>query len=188
MPVIDQELQEFEALLEYMEQAELKTLGFPTAGAGRGERGLQLLYEKADWVVVPGIPGHTLTSPGPDLIAWKKHGEMEVRIIDNKSGKQEPVTKASALMPQSLMRNLGPIIWSLRVLYSRYPRVTEAKGLLWKTLGAVIEGKPLPPPVRLYVTNFDGQATRIAPALQRRSPYSIVVEDLRPRITQGVLD
>jgi hypothetical protein len=187
MPVIDQELQEFEALLEYMEQAELKALGFPTAGAARGERGVQHLYEK-DWVVVPGIPGHTLTSPGPDLIAWKKQGEMELRIIDNKSGKQEPVTKASALMPQSLMRNLGPIIWSLRVLYSRYPRVLEAKGLLWKTLGVVIEGKPLPPAVRLYVTNFDGQATRIAPALKRRSPYSIQVEDLRPLMTQKVLD
>jgi hypothetical protein len=187
MPVIDQELQEFEALLQYMEQAELKAMNFPTAGAARGERGVQLLYEKAKWAVVPGIPGHTLTSPGPDLIAWTKQGEMELRIIDNKSGKQEPVTKASALMPRSLMRNLGPIIWSLRVHYSAYPRVLEAKGLLWKTLGAVIEGKPLPPRVSLYVTNFDGQATTIAPALKRRSPYTIHVEDVRPRMTSQIL-
>jgi hypothetical protein len=182
MPVIDQELQEFEALLEYMEQAELAKLGFPTRGAARGEKGLYVLYKQEGWTVLPGIPGHKLTSPGPDLVAWRQFGPMVVmRIVDNKSGDtKKKIDRATALTPRSLMRNLGPIIASLHRKRPRPALAREARDLLWKSLEAVVEDKPLPPQVKLYVTNFDGVATGVAPALMQGT-YKVEFDDVEAR-------
>jgi hypothetical protein len=187
MPVVDQELQEFEALLEYMERAELAKLGFPTRGAARGERGLQLLYTKEGWTVLPGIPRHKLTSPGPDLVAWRQFGPMVMmRIVDNKSGDTPgKVGRATALTPRSLMRNLAPIIASLHRARPRPAHAKEARDLLWKSLEAVVEGKPLPPQVKLYVTNFDGKADGVAPVLQR-GIYRVEFDNVEARHTKAM--
>ena len=158
MPLVDQELQEFEALLEYM-------LGTAThAKASKGEQLMRQHYEKQGWTVYNSQK--SLTGPGPDAIIWKRDGTkpgnpLELRLVDNKSGSRAVVTCPSGLSARSLRRNLPKIVKDL--LVPKKPPIKDAEAvakLLEATWKAALRcDRRMPPGVKLYVTNACGEAT-----------------------------
>jgi hypothetical protein len=168
MPLVDQELQEFNEVLARMDEAEM-ALMLETAvhaKARKGEDAMRAYYRSQGWIVY-APPKKKLTGPGPDAIAWrwsKKPGALlEMRILDNKSGSQREVTCPTGLSLRSLRLNLQTIIDDLRKPKDPVlPFATEASELLKQTrMGAIECDGQLPAGVTLWVTNACGKATRV---------------------------
>lgn len=185
MPLVDQELQEFEKVLAWMDEVELALMR-ETAAHEKGRKGEEAMREhycnKLGWIVYN--PPKKLTEPGPDAIVWRRPKEarkdqakLELRILDNKSGQRRSLTCPSGLSTRSLFLNLPDIIKDLTTNRARLtppkllipPKLkpvaeqatNEAIDLLKQTWDALrikgIRAKPLPPGVELWVTNACGR-------------------------------
>jgi hypothetical protein len=204
MPLVDQELQEFEELLEYMEQAELGLMmETPTQAKARtGEEAMRTHYRNTNWTVYP--QQKSLTGPGPDAIIWKRDttkpgAPLEVRIVDNKSGNQRVVVCPTGLSRRSLWGSLKGVVEFLSTKPDpktppdpKDPRndkdVIEVCKLLNKTRFAAVKGEKLPPGVTLWVTNACGNAESVHLALfpteAGRSKPKAYLDDIR-KATKG---
>jgi hypothetical protein len=163
MPLVDQELQEFEAVLARMDEAELaQELVFEDylKRGKQAEAAMIKYYRSCGWSVIPGW------AHGPDAVAWKtgNTGALEMRILDNKSGGRKGViTGASGLSGRSLRKTLERFIKALDEKPAKsLPRAVEARKLLEETRQAVsLAGRNLPSGVTLWVTNACGAATGV---------------------------
>ena len=204
MPLADQELWEFEDVLARMDEAELDLM-LPKASAG--EFAMREHYKKEDWSVYPFESRRELAR-GPDAIAWKRSKDpkrkLDMRILDNKSGRKDRHDCPSGLSGRSLKNNLGNVITEMDAKFNAlkatqktrplkpdeqklFDTLEPARDLLKETLKAARQrGTPMPPGVELWVTNACGLpfASRLAfpllypPEHGRKIPV-IRLEDIR---------
>ncbi len=130
---------------------------------------------------VPGVPGHTTTSSGPDGLVWRvdaKGGVWgSVLLVDNKAirSRAGTVGHVSAFTPRSLSLSLPRLIAAFAPggVHARKQGAVEVRRrlclLLAAARAALASGGPLavPPGVRLLVTNANGLSTGVrAPGVQ----------------------
>jgi hypothetical protein len=188
MRLADNELEVFHELLEQMESELAQELvyetGTSTTKAKRsgkaGEEKMVTWFRAVGFTVIGHLAG--VTQPGPDGVAWRRleDGRLLVLLLDNKElTTRRAADKAPGLQRGSLSRNLGPIILSLRGIYTmlKRPYVEDVAGLLEKTWLYVVgrqwdedvrrSGRPnLPSGVMRVITNGAGEATGITTNLQ----------------------
>jgi hypothetical protein len=148
--------------------------------ASFGERGMAFSYPMSKgWAFVSSAPDHAWNAPGPDAVAFRTRGRFRIHILDNKNyASRTTASRASALTPRSLIRNLDPLIATIaQPRFDGVPRIQQLRTHLQGTRMALAGGKPLPKQVKLVVTNFGGKVGKVGPTLRRRG---IVFRNINP--------
>jgi hypothetical protein len=147
--------------------------------ATTGERRMATWYRGNKWHFLPGEPGHSWNSPGPDGIAWRDDGNggIEVDIVDNKAlthprvpARGRLIRGVSALEPAALSGTLGRVLHALHhdAALKTLPQATKLRQTLMQAWQAMATGTPLPAGVRRVVTNANGRSTGISPRLRQQ--------------------
>jgi hypothetical protein len=162
-----------------------RSMANPNVTGRRGEELMRCLLRSYGWIVMMA-PYHTVTSHGPDAIAWRLRRPRQgfrppqrLLILDNKAGRTPgTVRKAGGLTAPSLILHLPHFIYALRNAGPQHAGVSE---LLEQTFRAArvayaqanqagIDRRfgriQLPEGVRLMVTNANGQATGVSARLR----------------------
>lgn len=114
-----------------------------------------------------GGGGHAWNAPGFDGVAFRVAGPFEVEVIDNKAFASEGNVSSSSALTRNLQTNLGDLAAQIAdPVYNDVPRIADLRSAISRAQAAVQNGSPLPPEVRLVVTNFGGRSGGITATLQ----------------------
>ena len=114
-----------------------------------------------------GAGGHAWNRPGFDGVAFRFDGPFEMEIIDNKAFASTADISSASAITRNLQTNLTDL--SVQIadpVYDSVPRIADVRSSVANARTALQNGTPLPPEIRLVVTNFGGRSQGISPALQ----------------------
>ena len=114
-----------------------------------------------------GAGGHAWNQPGFDGVAFRVSGPFEIEIIDNKAFASTRNVSSASAITRNLETNLGDLSAQIaNPVYDVVPRIAEARSSIAAARTALQNGTPLPPEIRLIVTNFGGRSSGITAALE----------------------